>query len=230
MQAMNVLESMIDDYDRLDSQYMDLIRKSSRLNYQLSQVSEQLKTTRDELYNLREKSIDHARYIGLEKKTDFTKIRSDFPDFLRDRIENVRRIRSRLSLIEIDGKDLDIPDIYMPLMSSEPCDCYPCDIYKELQMILDDIKPELSEVLRIKYGVPICEKNMSGPGWVTRQDYMAKQLNVSDSTISRRLTQARKILRHPETLVRLKSLLKLFDPSSPSCSAEFLVIDILRAS
>jgi hypothetical protein len=222
-QSYRNLQSKLQEYEKLHSRYTDLTSERLKLKCELERISIKANKLRNARDHVRTCSIAIAKSLGLDQKTDFDKRIMEFPGLIWKRLENVRRIRANWSVINFDGTDLDIPDLYFSLNSNASCKCYPCDVHKGLQKVLEELPLGVEEVIRIRYRIPHSEKNMDASGQLTLQRYIALQLGVSEATISRRLSRARRCLRHPYRTGVLLALLELFDPSTPRCTAEYLV-------
>lgn len=164
--------------------------------------------------------------LQLNRRENAPPSTDEFCDAVTDWIERANKIRRLNAVVRLDGKDLDVPDVDIQGEVPEPRPCYPCKIHREVLAVLDEVRPEYREVLRIRYSIRDDERYSDAPGFLPYQWYVAQQMDVSSSAVSRLLKKAVRAMRHPYRSERLLERIDVKKVSDIHCPAEYLVADI----
>ncbi|WP_417519103.1 sigma factor-like helix-turn-helix DNA-binding protein [Marinobacter sp.] len=148
-------------------------------------------------------------------------------DSVTDWIERARAIRKASKLAYLDGSDLDVPDVDIPEDELNLRPCYPCKVHKVVQEVLSEMRPEYRDVLRVRFCLRSNERYSFTPGFIPYQWYVAQQLGVSQTTVSRLLKRAIRSLRHPYRSGRLIELVGEFDVNNVQCPAEYMIVKVV---
>lgn len=182
----------------------------------------------------------HSAKIGLEKegiwnavcdlklnrREDAPSSTDDFCDAVATWVERANTIRKANVIVRLDGGDLDVPDVDIHEEKPEPRPCYPCKVHREVLKVLDEMRPQYCKVLRIRYSIRENERYSDAPGRLPYQWYIAQQMGVSSSTVSRLLKKAIRAVRHPYRSDHLLKIVSEAEVQDIQCPAEYMVAHI----
>lgn len=219
------IEHLLDLEDLKSGSFHQLLQIKQRLEKEELTFSEiSLKTRK--LQNCINKE---TQLLGLAKRDTLSSSVPDFCSDIRESVERARRIRCSKNVIHLDGRELDLPDIYVPPAEYSPRSCYPCHVHTVLQEGLNKIRPEDAEVFKVRYNLHVDERATGSPGFIFFQWHIAQQLNISQTTVSRRLRRAWRNLCHPYRSPPLVGQLGSFDQLNPKCAAEFVIVKLAHS-
>ena len=226
MGRLSDLSLAIEQLRELEKTKMQLLQKQ----WEHEEEIEKLETTLADFFQ----RIDSAKFdilttvsnMRLNRREAPPLMTDDFCDAVTDWIERARAIRKTSKLAYLDGRDLDVPDVDIPEDEPNPRPCYPCKVHKAVQEVLGEMRPEYRDVVRVRYCLRSDERYSDVPGLIPYQWYVAQQLGVSQTTVSRLLKRATRYLRHPYRSDRLIELMSEFDVNNVQCPAEFMIVKI----
>lgn len=205
---------------------INLRRKSLELRERWHNNERELEVKSKELARLKAELVGEIERLSLNRREPIPKDIDGFITSVEDWVERARLIRQDEKVVYLDGSDLDIPDVDIPWDEEEPRACYPCNVYRALEMVLSEMPAELRDVIRCRYGLHRDEKHCHPPGFIAYQWYIAQQLNTSRSTVGRRLKRAERYLRHPYRSKPLWAAMDNRGNRSLECSAEYLIYTV----
>jgi hypothetical protein len=226
MSKLSSLLKAVDQIRELDDAKMQLLkdqwaheREAERLREMVAEHHDTIDLAKSQIWN-------NVCDLQLNRRESAPSSTDEFCDAVADWVERANKIRRLNAVVRLDGKDLDVPDVDIQDEVPEPRPCYPCKIHREVLAILGEIRPEYREVLRIKYFIRDDERYSDAPGFLPYQWYVAQQMNVSSSTVSRLIKKAVRALRHPYRSERLLAVINEKEVADIHCPAEYLIADI----
>lgn len=207
----------------LDAAARRVREKSAELHRQRNEYQEELGQLNRKMFRLKLDVTNEVELQSLNRRAGFP---DDIPDFcssVEGWIERANHIRRSTKVVYLDGRDLDVPDVDI-LRPEERVKqrCYACNVYKALNEIMSEMLPESRDVLRARYGIHKDERLCYAPGFIANQRYIAQQLGISPSTVSRRLQRAERAIRHPYRAEPLKQAIKEQGTNTVCCASVFL--------
>jgi hypothetical protein len=141
------------------------------------------------------------------------------------------RIREKTGQFSSAGKDIDLPLIYVPQDEHDlTFRCLPCDVRKNLFKIFDNLKPEWTEVLRVKHGIHNNE-NVYLPSFHNHLDdsQIGVELGMTPTFARLRLARAVEALKTGDNLRMLVKLYEEIKRDDHFCPAAKLVRNVVEA-
>ncbi|WP_303292202.1 hypothetical protein [Marinobacter sp. SS5-14b] len=229
---MQTYRELLKSLRRLQSLQQD----SNRINRKAEEKREELAAIRKEARAVTKQAAELHREITAEVCQQALNRREGIPDDLDEFcyevekwIKRAKRIRKEQKVVYLDGRDLDIPDMDVPGEIEPPKACYPCNVFQAVSLAIGNMRPELEDVIRARYGIHRNERQGQTPGLITYHWYIAQQLNISPSTVSRRLREAKRFLCHPCRSDPLRAAMEARPHRTICCASEYLVRSVLGA-
>lgn len=227
MGKLSDLSLAVEQLRELENTQLQLLRKQWSYEHEIERLKATVSEHRDQIESAKSEILTTALDMQLNRRETPPNLTDEFCDAVTDWIERARAIRKSSKLTYLDGRDLDVPDVDIYEDEENIRPCYPCKVHEVVQQVLSEMRPEYRDILRIKYCLRSDERYSFTPGFFPYQWYIAQQLDVSQTTVSRRLRRARVALRHPYRSAPLKKLVSVFDVNNVQCPAEYMVVEVL---